>query len=224
MSFPTGIDVSAGGTVYVTDDGQRTSCSCWTTGGVFSSSFDGSGGGNPAFGNPVDVSESAETGKVFVADDAGNSVEQFSSTGTYESRWDAAGSGDGQFSTPAGIATGTLDRFFVADLDNGRIQRFDAPLNSSVVRTSGTKLIFEARAGDANVVTISQSGSDLHGHGHRQHPRRRRRLHRDRRHRDLHRPRRRSPRSVPRRWTESIPSLSPAPPAPCSTAAPITTR
>ena len=104
MSLPTGIDVSAGGTVYVTNEGTNV-VQRWDTSGVLIGSFDGSGvanGGNPAFGNPLDVSVSSETGKVFVVDDAGNSVEQFSSTGTYEFKWDAAGSAGGQFASPAG--------------------------------------------------------------------------------------------------------------------------
>jgi hypothetical protein len=162
MSLPTGIDVSTGGTVYVANEGTDV-VQRWDTSGVLSGSFDGSGvanGGNPAFANPIDVSVSSETGKVFVVDDAGNSVEQFSSTGTYEFKWDAAGSDGGEFATPQGVATGTLDRFFVTDLDNGRIQRFDGPIDGSVVRTSGTRLVFEADSGDANVVVISQSGSD----------------------------------------------------------------
>ena len=163
MNLPTGIDVSAGGTVYVTNEGTDV-VQLWTTSGAPSGSFDGSGvanGGNPAFANPIDVSVSSETGKVFVVDDAGNSVEQFSSTGTYEFKWDAAGSADGQFASPQGVATGTLDRFFVTDVENGRIQRFDGPIDGSVVRTSGTRLVFEADSGAANVVMISQSGSDF---------------------------------------------------------------
>ena len=72
----------------------------------------------------------------------------------------SGGTGDGQFGVAQGIAASSLNRFFVSDSDANRVQRFDGPAAGSVVRMSGSRLIFEARTGDANVVAISQGVSD----------------------------------------------------------------
>ena len=50
-----------------------------------------------------------------MADSEGNSVEQFSAAGAYEAKWNTAGSGSGQFLEPLGVATGSLDTFWVSD-------------------------------------------------------------------------------------------------------------
>ena len=88
----------------------------------------------------------------------------------------SGGTGDGQFAAPQGIAASSLDRFFVSDSDANRVQRFDAPATGSIVRTSGTRLIFEAAAGDANTVSITQHRDQLYGHETPQLAHRRRRL------------------------------------------------
>ena len=154
---PAGVDVSSGGTLYVTDTGNDR-VERWDVSGLtasFIDSFNGSGTGNSAFVNPFNVAVSASTGKVFVVDSEGNSAEQFSAAGVYEAKWDTAGSGNGQFLEPLGIATGTLDRFWVSDTGNNRIQKFGVALDGTVVRISGTRVVVEADSGAPNQLTVA---------------------------------------------------------------------
>ena len=151
---------ACGGTVYVTNEGTNV-VQLGPPAVCSAAPSTAPADGNPAFGNPVDVSESAETGKVFVADDAGNSVEQFSSTGTYEFQVGRSRLRRRPVQLPRPVSrrarlTASSSPTSTTAGSSGSTPRS----NSSVVRTSGTQLIFEARAGDANVVTISQSGSD----------------------------------------------------------------
>ena len=99
----------------------------------------------------------AADGTVLVVDGENHRVMHFTSSGGSPAQVGSGGTGDGQFAVPQGIAASSLDRFFVSDSDANRVQRFDAPATGSVVRTSGTRLIFEARAGDANTVSITQT-------------------------------------------------------------------
>ena len=160
---------------------------------------------------------------MFVADDAENSVEQFTlRRRTYESKWDAparatASSAPRTVSRPARSTASSSPTSTTAG-SSGSTPRS----TSSVVRTSGTRLIFEARAGDANAsrsrspahdYTVTDTGNTLIGGGGCT-------VTADR-HRDLLVHTDDHARSVPRRWTGSTPSLSPARPPPCSTAAPV---
>ena len=87
----------------------------------------------------------------------------------YEAKWDAAGSGDGEFTSPQGIATGTLDRFFVTrprQRPDPALRRTD---HSSVVRTSGTRLDLRGRTRRRERRRDLAVRLRLHGHRHRQH-------------------------------------------------------
>ena len=158
---PAGVDVSSGGTLYVTDTGNDR-VERWDVTGLtptFVDSFDGTGTGNSAFANPFNVAVSPSTGKVFVADSEGNSAEQFSAGGVYEAKWDSAGSGNGEFLEPLGIATGSLDTFWVSDTGNNRVQKFGVEIDGTVVRISGTRLVVDATNGASNQLTITATGT-----------------------------------------------------------------
>ena len=114
---PPPASTDAGGTVYVTDSGndrvQRLSherCA--------ERPFGGSGdanGGNLQFDDPIDVSVSTETGERLRRRRRQQPREQFNSTGTSADKWDASGVAAASSTAPQGVATGSLDRFFVSD-------------------------------------------------------------------------------------------------------------
>jgi len=76
------------------------------------------------FNHPADVAVS-RTGEIYVADGYGNSaVHRFSPDGKHLLSWGAAGAGRGQFTTPHGVWVDAMDRVFVADRENNRVQIF----------------------------------------------------------------------------------------------------
>ena len=147
---PSGVAVTAGGTVYVTDYGNDR-VQYFSTTGAFQGKWGSSGNGNSQFNAPIAI-EASSVG-VFVVDESNERVTQFDADGDFVAKWDA-GNGN-SLTAPQGIAAGSLNRFFVSDLQN-RVLRFDGPVPGSVVRTSGTRLIFEAKSGDANDVIIEE--------------------------------------------------------------------
>jgi len=65
-------------------------------------------------------------GHLFVADGYGNArVLEYDSAGRRLREWGEAGSGSGEFNLVHGIAIDTSSIIYVADRENGRIQRFD---------------------------------------------------------------------------------------------------
>jgi peptidylglycine monooxygenase len=76
------------------------------------------------FNHPTDVAVSKK-GDIFVSDGYGNAcVHKFSSSGEHLLTWGAPGSGPGEFHTPHGIWVDDLERVYVVDRDNNRIQLF----------------------------------------------------------------------------------------------------
>ena len=77
------------------------------------------------FNHPADIAI-APDGEIYVADGYGNSrVHHFAADGTLLGSWGTPGGGDGEFTTPHAVALDSLDRVFVADRENNRIQLFD---------------------------------------------------------------------------------------------------
>lgn len=68
----------------------------------------------------------ASDGHLFVTDGYGNArVLEYDSDGRRVNEWGSIGEGPGQFVVPHGIAIDSNDDVYVADRQNGRIQRFD---------------------------------------------------------------------------------------------------
>ena len=85
-------------------------------------------GGQPAtgsaFNGATDVAFGPK-GRIFISDGYGNArVLEYSSDGKRVREWGTSGTGPGQFRLPHGIATDD-GIIYVADRENGRVQRFD---------------------------------------------------------------------------------------------------
>ncbi len=65
-------------------------------------------------------------GRLFISDGYGNArVLEYTSKGERVKQWGSAGTGPGQFRQPHGIAVDDQGIIYVADRQNGRLQRFD---------------------------------------------------------------------------------------------------
>ncbi len=86
-------------------------------------------GGQPAaktgFNGTTDIAF-ASNGHLFISDGYGNArVLEYTPDGTRVREWGSAGTGPGQFRQPHGIAIDRDGIVYVADRQNGRLQRFD---------------------------------------------------------------------------------------------------
>jgi len=97
------------------------------------------------FKGAADIAFSAN-GDVYVADGYGNSrVLVYGSNGKRKFQWGEPGRGDGQFNLVHGITIDAGDLVYVADRENGRIQKFD--LNGKHLATwDGLGRIFSLQA------------------------------------------------------------------------------
>lgn len=78
------------------------------------------------FNRPTDVAVNSR-GEIFVADGYGNSrIVKFSREGEFLLDWGTKGNGPGQFNIPHAIVVDSLDRLYVADRENHRVQVFDS--------------------------------------------------------------------------------------------------
>jgi DNA-binding beta-propeller fold protein YncE len=81
--------------------------------------------GGPPFNRPTGVARSS-SGEIFVADGYGNArVHRFTSDGRLLFSWGEPGTGEGEFMLPHNIRIDKLDRIWIPDRENSRIQIFD---------------------------------------------------------------------------------------------------
>src|SRR5438552_2973627 len=86
-------------------------------------------GGQPptksAFNGTTDIAF-APNGHIFISDGYGNArILEYTADGKRLREWGSAGTGPGQFHQPHGIAVDAEGIIYVADRQNGRLQRFD---------------------------------------------------------------------------------------------------
>ena len=68
----------------------------------------------------------AVDGEIYVSDGYGNSVvHRFAGDGALRQTWGGRGAGSGEFTTPHCIWVDRMDRVYVADRENNRLQVFD---------------------------------------------------------------------------------------------------
>ena len=77
------------------------------------------------FNHPTAASMAAD-GEIYVSDGYGNSVvHRFSQDGALLQTWGGRGGGSGEFTTPHCVWVDRMDRVYVADRENNRLQVFD---------------------------------------------------------------------------------------------------
>jgi len=68
----------------------------------------------------------APNGRIFISDGYGNArILEYTAAGKRVRQWGSAGTGPGEFHLPHGITIDEAGILFVADRENGRVQRFD---------------------------------------------------------------------------------------------------
>jgi DNA-binding beta-propeller fold protein YncE len=65
-------------------------------------------------------------GFVHVFDSDNHRVQAFRADGSFVTAWGSQGSGDGQFASSAALDVDPTSRLYVMDMDNARVQVFDA--------------------------------------------------------------------------------------------------
>jgi streptogramin lyase len=125
---PSGIGFALNGDIFVADtDNDRIQR--FTSGGTFISKFGAQGDGALQFNDPWGVAVDS-TGRIFVADTGNNRVVVFEEGATpvlpptQLSTFGAVGTAPGLFNSPRAIEVDSLDRPWVADTINHRIQVF----------------------------------------------------------------------------------------------------
>jgi RHS repeat-associated protein len=122
---PEGIAVAAGGMLWVADGSGarvaefRETVSKESERLVRNASTTGSG--NPGLLDPIGLAVDS-TGKLWVADEAGNRILQYSSEGAFIQAVGSLGSGNAQFNGPTGLAISPSGNVLVADSANNRIE------------------------------------------------------------------------------------------------------
>ena len=124
------------------------------------------------------------SGNVYVSDTTNNRIQKFDNDGNFITKWGAndgdgtSGAGDSEFNNPRGITTDSSGNVYVADMGNGRIQKFDSSgtyisqfaCNAQSVALDSFGNIFivgseEIQKYDSSGVFISQFGTSGSGDG-----------------------------------------------------------
>jgi len=156
--------------------GLASPCAAATATPSFSFAFGTAGSGNGQFNAPVAVATDSETGDVYVADDANNRVQEFTSRGAYLYQWSVA--------NPVAVAVDSTTGAVYADaLEDGSIyvldsdgtttlfaSGFDLPESVAVNQSSGNVYVLDTYASTVDVFTSSGAsvtswGSSGNGNG-----------------------------------------------------------
>lgn len=96
---------------------------------VMSLGAGGIGDDESHFNRPFDVAF-LEDGSIFVADSENSRIVKFDAEGNFVTTWGTNGSGRGEFDFVHAVATDSIGRIYVADVDNHRIQVFNETTRS----------------------------------------------------------------------------------------------
>jgi DNA-binding beta-propeller fold protein YncE len=172
VNAPRGIQVTAGGEIYVMDYwNQRVEYGTLGSGGTIQDAQAFGQRGDPNQDGAINFAWSIAlqpgTGNVFIANRESNQVEVFSPTGTTLAIDGTKGTADADFSFPQGIAFAPDGDLYVSDTGNDRIQEFTVNSNDTLnfVASYGTGGSgSSAPAGELNQptgITVSPDGSTL---------------------------------------------------------------
>jgi tripartite motif-containing protein 71 len=118
------------GILYVVDQGNKRVQEFSTTAeskAEYVGQF-GSAGSEPGeFKKPIGIVASPATGDLFVSDEEGETVSQFTPTGKYLGRTGWWGTGENEFQSPSGLAVNATGSLYVADRYNNRLSIWQEP-------------------------------------------------------------------------------------------------
>lgn len=129
---PGAIVIDGLGTLYIADYGNNR-VQKFNASATFLGAWGSAGSGDGQFNGPWGLALDA-AGNVYVTEYLGNRIQKFSGAGATQAdapatlvlQWGGAGNGNGQFGRSRGVACDARGRVYVADTDNGRIQKFTA--------------------------------------------------------------------------------------------------
>jgi tripartite motif-containing protein 71 len=126
FSRPAGITEDLGSnTLYVVDRGNDR-IQKFTTDGKFILKWGSSGTGDGQFHIPVGISVDL-SGNVYVADQGNDRIEKFTGDGKFITKWTNLGlSGGGNILEAIYLDVGPLDKVYMTDRDNNRVQVLSA--------------------------------------------------------------------------------------------------
>jgi sugar lactone lactonase YvrE len=119
-----GIDLDAGGNIYVFDTGNHR-VQKFGPDHAFIREWGTKGDGIGEFRDPLGAVDRVN-GLVYVADSSNRRIQVFGLDGAYLDQWGEQGDLNGQFQMPVAIAVGSDGTVYVADAESQRIQHFDA--------------------------------------------------------------------------------------------------
>jgi len=124
FEFPRGIAIDNSGYIYVADGGRYSNSQIqkFNTDGTFISTWGDGAGLGGAWGILTDDGGN----NIFVSDSVNCHISQFSGNGSYMTEWSSGGTNNGELESPRGMARNGLWDFYIADIGNNRIQKFDS--------------------------------------------------------------------------------------------------
>jgi sugar lactone lactonase YvrE len=143
FDIPGSIAVGQDGAVYVVDNGNSR-IQKFDENGNFIGKLESPTTGDGQFGWVEGIAVD-QGNSVYLADTYSDRVLKFDSNGAFTGKWGGAGFNDGQFLHPHGITTDAASGVvYVADTENGRIQKFAPVTETTLFHTS----LPVAQAGD----------------------------------------------------------------------------
>ena len=124
------VAVDQSGNIFVFDGNNRRVLK-YDSSGNFVIKFGMEGTGDGEFGYSYGIVADL-SGNIYVADTNNNRIQKFDNDGNFVTKWGSnggdgsTGTGNGEFDNPRGITTDSSGNVYVADMGNGRVQKFDS--------------------------------------------------------------------------------------------------
>lgn len=157
---PIDVAVDADGNIY-TVEFQNNRVQKFASDGTFITTWGSYGSGDGNLKHPYGITVDPD-GYVYVADSENNQIKKFTNDGTHvltigkaDETW---GSADGEFFQPYGLEADSDGYLYVADSQNGRIQKFDTN-GVFVTSWSGLSTPFAVTVDPVGDVLVSDSGN-----------------------------------------------------------------
>ncbi len=158
---PADIAVTDNGDTYLVDSVSDL-VTIRSADGTSSTTFGTFGTGNGEFDEPRGIAIDPRDGTVFVVDALNARVQAFDPDGNYKYQFGTPGPGNGEFLNPAGIDISSSGLVYVTDLNQERLQVFQAgPVSATFVQTIGSPGSGPGQFGGPADVAVGRDGEVL---------------------------------------------------------------